>query len=525
MSRTFPIKIGDQTITLRQSDSLIAVKTSSEAGAVKLANLTVPSPTSHGRRLAGFELRQVSAEGKTPRDALAILRQSDTGAQGTEVFHTSDDEVPFVPTGEIFLRFRPETSNAQMEEVLDREQLTIIEVHPANTFMVATTTASTPVIEVASRLQELPIVTVAEPELATFGQLEQVFVLPSDELLREQWHLKNEGFHRNTSVCFKKGADARVIEAWESAASLGRSEVIVAVIDDGFDLNHPDLAVPNKIVAARDFTRHSSHPAPDWHRKDWHGTACAGVAVGAANNGRIAGAAPDCRLMPVRWGDFEPSAIASWFDWAREKGAWVVSCSWRAAAKVYALPTKIREAIERCAREGRDGKGIVVCFAAGNDSQDINTSPAYLNGFAIHPDVIAVAASTSRDQRAHYSNFGNEISVCAPSGGAGGCSITTADVSGTFTVDDVTYEMGYAPGTVTHNFSGTSSACPLVAGICALVLSVNPNLTAVEVRDIIQRTARRIGAPDSYDSRGHSRYFGYGCVNALDAVKEARRRA
>jgi hypothetical protein len=521
MSRTFHLKIGDHTVALRQSDSLIAVKTSSEAGAVKLASLTVPSPTFQGRGLAGFELRQVRTNGTTPRDALAILRQSDTITQGTEVFHTSDDDVPFVPTGEIFLRFQAGASKAQIEELLDRERLVVIEGRPASTFIVATTSASDPVIEVAARLQEEPIVTVAEPELATLGRLAQIQA-PSDVFLREQWHLKNVGFHRNTSVGFKEGADARVVEAWEQAGTLGDRNVVVAVIDDGFDLEHPDLAAPAKIVAPRDFTRNSAHPAADWRRRDWHGTACAGVAVGAASNGGIVGAAPGCRLMPVRWGELTPRQVAAWFDWVREHGAWVVSCSWGAAARYYPLGTEIKEAIERCAREGRGGKGIVICFAAANDDHDINDGAGFLHGFAVHPDVIAVAASTSRDQRAHYSNFGQEISVCAPSSGAGGYGVTTADVTGTFTVHGITYDKGYAPGPVTHDFGGTSSACPLVAGVCALVLSVNPGLTAAEVRDVIQRTARRIGDPNGYDDRNHSRYFGYGCVNAVEAVKLAR---
>lgn len=522
MSGTFHLKIGDQTITLRRSDSLIAVKTTSQAGALKLASLTVPSPTAAGQRLAGLELRQISAADTTPGNALAMLRQSDTIAIGTEVFYTSDDEMPFVPTGEIFLRFRADVGDAEMQEQLDREQLEVVEVRPDNTFIVAVTTASAPVLEVASRLQELPIVSVAEPDLATFGRLKQEFALPSEALLQEQWHLRNAGFHHRTSLGFKKGADARVIEAWQHAGSLGSPEVVIAIIDDGFDLKHPDLAAPNKIVAARDFTRNSADPEPDWRRQDWHGTACAGVAVGAPNNDVIVGAAPVCRLMPVRWGrELSFKEIAAWFGWVEEQGAWVVSCSWGAQAKNYPLSREVREAIERCARHGRGGKGIVICFAAGNDNHDINDSPASLDGFAIHPDVIAVAASTSRDQRAHYSNFGDEISVCAPSSGAGGYGITTADVSGTYMIDGVTYERGYARGLVTHGFGGTSSACPLVAGICALVLSANPDLTASEVKDIIQRTARKIGDPSSYDGNGHSRYFGYGCVNALDAVKLA----
>jgi hypothetical protein len=198
----------------------------------------------------------------------------------------------------------------------------------------------------------------------------------------------------------------------------------------------------------------------------------------------------------------------------------VVSCSWGARAKRFVLSTRATRAIERCAREGRGGLGTVICFAAGNENRDIY-APAQnsINGFATHPDVIAVAACTSRDQRSDYSNFGTGIFVCAPSSGAGGWGITTADVMGQYTRGDQTFEAGYSPGAYTDDFGGTSSAAPLVAGVCALLFSIRPELSAAEVRELLQRTARRIGGESAYDARGHSRQFGYGCVNAEAAVE------
>lgn len=78
-----------------------------------------------------------------------------------------------------------------------------------------------------------------------------------------------------------------------------------------------------------------------------------------------------------------------------EKGAWVVSCSWGAAAAYYPLPTRASKAISRCARNGRGDKGTVVLFAASSDNRDVNDPPESMDGFAIHPDVMAIAASTS----------------------------------------------------------------------------------------------------------------------------------
>jgi subtilisin family serine protease len=192
-----------------------------------------------------------------------------------------------------------------------------------------------------------------------------------------------------------------------------------------------------------------------------------------------------------------------------------VSCSWGAANAYFPLSTLKSRAITRCATEGRGGRGCVVVFAAGNENSDVN-APAQgtVSGFAAHPEVLAVAASNSRDERSTYSNFGREISVCAPSNGAGGWGVLTADVSGMGPMGP----LGYAAGDYTYDFGGTSSACPLVAGVAALLLSVQPNLTAREVKQVLQATARKIGPADSY-AEGHSPLFGYGCVNAAEAIQ------
>jgi subtilisin family serine protease len=182
----------------------------------------------------------------------------------------------------------------------------------------------------------------------------------------------------------------------------------------------------------------------------------------------------------------------------------------------------MKNAIADCARNGRGGRGCVICFAAGNSNHDINNPPLTLDGFAIHPDVIAVAASTSVDTKANYSSFGDEVSVCAPSSGAGGRGVLTADVRGQYSYQGNQYFSGYAPSeftkyNTTYLFGGTSSSCPLVAGICALMLSVDPSLTSIEVKQILETTARKIGDPNSYVN-GHSIYFGYGCINAEAAI-------
>jgi hypothetical protein len=534
---TVTLKRGRGNIKLIKSEDLIAVRPSPQAEVSDVLSAstggleTVESTTSH----EGFRVMKVQGNKAEMEKTLDELRTQFSVDAGTHVYHTAESTAPIVPTGKMTLRFTPDSSNEARQQVLDENHLEIVNVDvktqadgsKLETFTVKTTPESHNPLKIAERLQQLNgIVLLAEPDLATPGRL-YAFQLPSDAWLQEQWHLKNTGTQFGSSLGMQAGADARVVAAWQTAQSLGSPACVVAVIDDGFDLTHPDLSGNGKIVAPWDFGTNTNNPAPkrfnpDHRRGDYHGTACAGVAIGKGGGGKIIGAAPNSRLMPLRWNSsISDDTIKKQFGYASAQGAWVVSCSWGVNAEAYTLSTVMDEAIAECANQGRNGLGCVIVFAAGNANHNINDPEGgTIDGFATHPDVIAVAASNSRDQKSNYSNFGQEISVCAPSSGEGGRGILTSDVRGTFQLDGVTYEAGYERGDYTQNFGGTSSATPLVAGICALVLSANPTLTAKQVKDILQRTARRIGDPSLY-TNGHSIYFGHGCVNAEAAVQMA----
>lgn len=521
MSDKVNIRYGDSDLSLAKSDELIAVKPRPGVAFDGVRRLSGVPAVELGN-LGGFRLVKLTdPAANSTAEVIEALRHDSTVAHASEVFYTSDDRVPFVPTGQLYVVVQPGADKDALETLFEKHALNIVEARDEGEFILQITPKSPSAMTVVQDLQSQPaLIKIAEPDLATFGELKTVsgFALPSDELLSDQWHLENRGKHYGTTVGFKEGADARVVRAWNAARTFGYPNVIVAVIDDGFDLAHPDLGGSSKVVAPFDFTRNTSAPTPDWETQDWHGTACAGVAVGTANGKGILGAAPGCRLMPVRWGtDLSDVQIERWFGWVSKQGAWVVSCSWGAAANVFKLSSRMLKAITKCAKNGRGGLGTVICFAAGNDNHDVNDLPRSLDGFAIHPDVIAVAACNSRDRRSDYSNFGKEIWIAAPSSGAGGWGITTSDVTGTYVTGGYVYPNGYAAGDYTAEFGGTSSACPLVAGICALILSVRPDLTAQQVREILRDTARRIGG--DHDTTGHSTKFGYGCVDAEAAVR------
>lgn len=483
--------------------------------------------------LGGFKIFKSSTL-KDLDNVLDQCRQDKKVRLGTHVYHFEKDSSSLVvPTGSVYVEIKNNprrivSYTTRLDAFINKYGLKISSRRGQTSYILDVARFSNP-IKTAECLQNMQWVKIAEPDLTSYVKKPALVpyqiaplmetlshtTIEEDVLMKAQWHLNNTGNHRGTKAGLEKGADARVMKAWKYMGNYGSNKIVVAVIDDGFDLFHPDLK--NKSVSPKDFTRKNSSPHPG--KGDWHGTACAGVAVGSKGGGDIIGVAPAAKLMPIRWGpDLSDEQVELWFDHATENGADIVSCSWGAASKYFPLSTRKFKAIENCATNGREGKGCVVVFAAGNDNHNINDPVGMtLDGFATHPNVIAVAASTSTDVRSNYSNFGKEISICAPSSGAGGMGILTADVTKRYGGDN--YPGGYEPGDYDFGFGGTSSACPLVAGVCALTLSMNPNLTAAEVKKILQSTARRIG--NGYDTNGHSILFGYGCVNALKAVKEA----
>jgi len=530
---TVTLKRGRGTVKLVKSDDLIAIRTTSQGDVAEalsaVAHNSVPVDT--GSQLGGFQIVKIGDSKEVMEKTLNELRTHYLVDAGSHVYHTPSDAAPIVPTGKITLRFTESSTESQRQQVLDENHLEIVDSTAkqkpdgtrTETFTVRTTPEAPNPLKVAEKLQQQPeVVSLAEPDLATPGQL-FAFQLPTDSLFKEQWHLKNDGLQFGTSLGLKAGADARVVAAWQRMQSTGSPACIVAVIDDGFDLSHPDLSGNSKVVAPWDFGSNTADPSPrrfnpDPRQGDYHGTACAGVAIGNVNGGGITGAAPSSRFMPVRWhSSISDDTIKEQFAYVAAQGAWVVSCSWGVAAKKFYPSTVMDEAIAECATEGRNGLGCVIVFAAGNSNHDINDPDGgTVDGFAIHPDVIAVAACNSRDEKSNYSNFGAEISVCAPSSGSGGRGILTSDVRGTFQFQGLTHQSGYEAGDYTKTFGGTSSSTPLVAGICALILAANPGLNAKQVKTILEKTARKIG-----NVTGHSVFFGHGCVDADAAVRES----
>ncbi|HAX90478.1 MAG TPA: peptidase S8 [Cyanobacteria bacterium UBA11370] len=510
-------------------------------------------PVHHHRTIPRTQLTEFTVAPQQRDVAMQTARQYEGVAFVSHVYQLKDNPQTFVyPTDQLTIQFSPDVSEDEIEAMATEFGLQSVQavIGIPNTFVFQVTrNAQENPIKIANRLMGRNEVLIAEPEIAI---PRHPSYRPRDTLYSQQWYLNNSG-----GSMLAAGSHIDAEKAWD--ITKGNRSVVVAIADDAIDLNHPDFQGTGKIVAPRDFKDKDFLPLPG-SSDESHGTACAGVAVAEETGKGIVGVAPGCALMPIRTSGFlDDSSIEEIFDWAIQNNASVISCSWGAAAVYFPLSLRQRAVLTRAATEGRRGKGCVIVFAAGNANRPISGTvfernwannllrgpTNWLSGFTIHPDVITVSACTSLSKKSVYSNWGINVSVCAPSNNAppgmwfeqSGYISTAPEVNvateglGIFTAD-LLGAAGYETGDFTSGFGGTSSACPVVAGVAALILSANPDLTAQEVKRILQDTADKIVDRDAdpqlgmrlgtYDTNGHSQWFGYGKVNAFKAVKAAQ---
>ncbi|MBN1354887.1 S8 family serine peptidase [bacterium] len=319
-------------------------------------------------------------------------------------------------------------------------------------------------------------------EFSLIGFDDAVFI-PNDDDFPNQQNLNNTG-QVGSCVCPPYDThDIRAVDGWE--ISRGNPNVVVSIIDTGMDLDHPDLA-DNLLERGSedwDFSSTSSDIPED---TSGHGTSCSGIAAGVTNNGiGIAGVAHLCKLMPLKIdlssGQNQNRADAINYAASRRPlhDGLVLSNSWRMSSGEF---TAVYNAIEYAKSEG-----CVVVFAAGNG----NGSPVEAPSDSEH--CICVSAVSPCDELKNYSScdgeswgssYGDAVDVCAP-----GVLIHTTAMGG-----------GY-----TQTFNGTSSACPHVAGVCALILSVAPGISPDDVQTILQNGCDDLGAPGWDNQYGHGR--------------------
>jgi len=274
-------------------------------------------------------------------------------------------------------------------------------------------------------------------------------------------------------------------KAWD--LTLGDPKVVIAVVDSGADLNHPDLKA--NIVPGYNVLSQGQTPPQD---DNGHGTHASGIAAAVGDNRiGVTGACPHCHLMPVKALDSEGSGtgfdVAVGVVWAVDNGASVINMSLGGEESDPTLERAVKYALSR---------NVVVVVAAGNEHTDKPMYPAAL------PGVISVGSVTADRVKSDFSNFGNWVSVMAP----GSNILSTMPMSSVFMTTNEGYKNEY------DFMDGTSMASPMVAGIVGLIRSRHPELTPAQIKARLEGTAIDLGDP------GFDPQYANGMIDAFRAV-------
>jgi subtilisin family serine protease len=365
-------------------------------------------------------------------------------------------------------------------------------------------------VAAARALSRSPGVRRAEPNWLSFPDL-----TPNDPLLPDQWGLNNTGQSHPVwdppppNSAGRSGADGNVTQAWD--VTQGTSDTVVAVIDTGVDLTHPDLSAslwvnPGEIagnhvddddngftddVNGWDFYSGDDSPQD----LNGHGTHVAGIAAAQADNAEGgAGVCPGCRIMALRAGSPQGSLPQSDILQA-------ISYAWRNGADVINMSfgNHIWSGFERSAIATAGANGVLVVASAGNDSSDndylgwlhgVSFGPAYPASFDL-PNIISVAASTDKDfygyetgcyqrtrsPRCLFTNWGRtSVDLAAP-----GVDIQSTWLGGGYQIED-----------------GTSMSAPFVSGVAGLVKSLNASYSVAQIKNAILNS---VGHPENIRGR------------------------
>ncbi len=354
----------------------------------------------------------------------------------------------------------------------------------------------------------------------------------SDPLFSAQWHLLNTGqVGRNSSVA-TIGEDINVVPVWSCEDDSCRGEgVVTSVVDEPVELTHKDLR--DNVLAGQsyDYSRATDVIQPS--TSQYHGTAVAGILAARDQNGTGGrGVAPRSQLVSYGLGltlvdeaDVMTRGIGvvdiSNNSWGPEDGTGQLKRS----------DSDWRNAVQSGTNNGRGGLGIVYTWAAGNGHNagfgQLADNSNY-DGMANNPHVIAVGSVNAQGVKSSYSELGANLLVSAPGGEF--CStlaIVTTDLSGNLGGNFAGKAGDLSDRDYTACMNATSSATPMVAGVAALMLQANPQLSWRDVRRVLASTARRNHAVDTNWSQNGAGYwfnpkYGFGVVDAEAAVDAAR---
>jgi subtilisin-like proprotein convertase family protein len=514
------------------------------------------------------------------RDSMMVELRKETVTH--HAYTQESNNAEFLITDRILVTFKEPASNELVSEFMARYALVLRSQYSEREFLFQLTdqTGMNPVkLVVLINETERELVESCEHDLNKRVTISAINI-PSDAKYTQQWHLHT----RLTHSAVDPSSCSNCEGAWSLLNNFGSHDVVIAVSDDGCKIDHPDFDSVNKFAHWAYWQGNSlinkdsvsADPNKMYQTGADHGTCCCGVVAAEIDGVLTVGAAPGCRLLPIKWESSGPSLMISdskmlsVLNFIADK-ADVLSNSWGSSPEFIFATNVISKITQLAQTGGRRGKGIVFLWAAGNENcpikysgplnipydngynqfgtwQGVEKSKVFEHNLTEVPGVMHIAALASNAQRSHYSNYGEGISICAPSSNSHEYWRMAVTGLGIMTTS------GRSPF-FDSEFGGTSSATPLVAGIAGLVISANPALTALEVISVLQRTASKDlnmtayqrTPPATYDAdtswdispvaphdtgvftdNGNpdgtwSGWFGFGKVDAAAAVAEALR--
>lgn len=372
--------------------------------------------------------------------------------------------------GEVLLVFQPDARPEEVRAIL--RDLGATRIHTSRRSRVERHRIRKTVAEAIARYRNHPAVRIIEPNYLLHAD-----VVPNDPSFPIQWSLQNTGQQGGTP-----GADIHAVAAWDQTT--GSNQVVVAIIDTGIDLTHPDLVAnlytnPGEIpgngldddgnnlvddVHGFDFANFDGDPSDD----NGHGTHVAGTIGAQGNNGLgVAGVVWHARLLPLKFldagGTGTTADAVDCVDYAVLAGASVINASWGSSERSQALELAI---------SGANDEGVLFVTAAGNTGSNNDVFGNYPASFP-ERNVIAVGASSQTDGRASFSNYGPAgVDLFAP-----GVQILST-----------------LPGDRYGLSSGTSMSAPHVSGALALLKSRFPGMGAPTMKDVLMAATDRVPA-------------------------------
>ena len=354
---------------------------------------------------------------------------------------------------------------------------------------------------------------VADSKFENMPMVKPVTFVPNDPFFGQQWNLGR----------------VRAPVAWDT--TVGLPALTVAMLDQGCDLTHPDITYASSGINLGSMSGTGAPTGP-------HGTACAGIAAARINNSAgVAGLAGGCKILPIAFQFSTDVECAAGIRFAAQNGADVISMSFGVYGPGEGLsPTGWNFSLIDPAIEEAVAAGLVLCAATGNEN--VGTFNRYPSR---HPLVMACGGTSTDDNRKTTTspdgecwgaNFANGVSVVAPC-----VTIPTTDIQGSGGYNNnsggsktqvcMSYaSSGDAAGNYFILFDGTSAATPHLAALAALVFSANPLIVNHDVRDLIEKTAAKVGSvpyavQSGFPNGSRNQQMGYGRIDAGRATETA----